>query len=108
MQAQAVDVETNIPVGKIPHFDDMVAFFKDPKTQPKDRGTLVHGDYKIDNLVFHKTEPRVIGILEYVSARYKHDHPIKSSRPVLTTTTAGRCPQSATPSPTSATCSPPT
>lgn len=66
-QAQAVDIETNIPVGKIPHFDEMVAFFSDPATQPKDRGTLVHGDYKIDNLVFHKTEPRVIGILEYVS-----------------------------------------
>jgi len=66
-QAQAVDIETNIPVGKIPHFDEMVAFFSDPATQPKDRGTLVHGDYKIDNLVFHKTEPRVIGILEYIS-----------------------------------------
>ncbi len=30
------------------------------------RRTLIHGDYKIDNLVYHKTEPRVIGILEYV------------------------------------------
>jgi aminoglycoside phosphotransferase (APT) family kinase protein len=34
--------------------------------QPKDRTSLIHGDYKIDNLVFHKTEPRVIGILEYI------------------------------------------
>lgn len=42
----------------------MVSFFGDPKTQPKDRVTLIHGDYKIDNLVYHKTEPRVIGILE--------------------------------------------
>lgn len=63
-QAQAVDIESKQPVGKIPHFDDMVSFFGDPKTQPRDRGTLIHGDYKIDNLVFHKTEPRVIGILE--------------------------------------------
>ena len=52
------------PVGNIPHFDDTVAFLGDSKTQPKDRGTLVHGDYKIDNLVYHKTEPRVVGILE--------------------------------------------
>ena len=65
-QAATIDVETDEPVGKIPHFDEAVTFFHDPKTQPKDRGTLIHGDYKIDNLVYHKTEPRVIGILEYV------------------------------------------
>lgn len=63
-QALVIDVETKVPVGKIPHFDEMVAFFGNPATQPKDRTTLIHGDYKIDNLVFHKTEPRVIGILE--------------------------------------------
>lgn len=63
-QAAAVDVETNDPVGDLPHFKDMVAFFRDKKRQPRDRGTLMHGDYKIDNIVFHKTEARVIGILE--------------------------------------------
>jgi aminoglycoside phosphotransferase (APT) family kinase protein len=63
-QSKARDKDTGEPVGKIPHFDEMVAFFSNPKTQPKDRSTFVHGDYKIDNMVFHKTEPRVIGILE--------------------------------------------
>ena len=63
-QAQVIDVETRRPVGQIPYFDDMVAFFKDPRTQPTDRSSIVHGDYKIDNLVYHKTDPRVIGILE--------------------------------------------
>jgi len=66
-QASAVDVDTKEAVGKIPHYDEMVEFFRDPKTQPKDRSGFVHGDYKIDNVVFHKTEPRVIGILEYVA-----------------------------------------
>ena len=64
-QAKGVDIESKEVVGKIPHFDDMISFFLDPQTQPQDRATLVHGDYKIDNLVYHKTEPRVIGILEY-------------------------------------------
>jgi aminoglycoside phosphotransferase (APT) family kinase protein len=66
-QAKAVDIETKEPVGQLPHFEELVRFFKNEKLQPTDRATLVHGDYKIDNLVFHKTEPRVIGILEYVS-----------------------------------------
>jgi aminoglycoside phosphotransferase (APT) family kinase protein len=71
-QAEAKDKETGIPVGKIPHQDDMVAFFSDPKTQPKDRSSFVHGDYKIDNVVFHKTEPRVIGILDWEMSTIGH------------------------------------
>ncbi|KAI4161399.1 MAG: hypothetical protein L6R39_000071 [Caloplaca ligustica] len=63
-QAKVVDVDSKVAVGQLPHFEDMVAFFRDPTTQPKDRTTLIHGDYKIDNLVYHSTEPRVIGILE--------------------------------------------
>jgi len=71
-QASAVDVETKIPVGKIPHFDQMVQFFSDKSKQPKDRGVPIHGDYKIDNLVYHKTEPRVIGILDWEMATIGH------------------------------------
>ncbi|ERF72212.1 hypothetical protein EPUS_02099 [Endocarpon pusillum Z07020] len=71
-QSHAVDVDTKIPVGKIPHFDDMVSFFSEKPLQPQDRATLVHGDYKIDNLVFHKTEPRVIGILDWEMATIGH------------------------------------
>ena len=71
-QASAKDKETGEPVGKIPHQDDMVAFFKDARTQPKDRATFVHGDYKIDNVVFHKTEPRVIGILDWEMSTIGH------------------------------------
>ena len=63
-QAAAVDVDTKEPVGQIPHIDEILEYFRDKKFQPKDRGNPIHGDYKIDNLVFHKTEPRVIGILE--------------------------------------------
>lgn len=71
-QAAAVDKDSGIPVGKIPHQDDMVTFFSDPKTQPKDRSSFVHGDYKIDNVVFHKTEPRVIGILDWEMSTIGH------------------------------------
>ena len=71
-QAETKDVETGEPVGKIPHYDDMATFFSQKATQPIDRGTFVHGDYKIDNLVFHPTEPRVIGILDWEMATIGH------------------------------------
>lgn len=71
-QAEAKDVETKEFVGELPHFMDMVRFFADKKMQPRDRGTLVHGDYKIDNMIFHKTEPRVIGVLDWEMATVGH------------------------------------
>ncbi|KAL8842681.1 MAG: hypothetical protein Q9170_000456 [Blastenia crenularia] len=58
-QAKVIDAESKIAVGKIPHFHDMVTYFRDPGTQPKDQATLIHGDYKIDNLVYHKTDSRL-------------------------------------------------
>lgn len=63
-QAAVRDVATGREVGQLSHFDELVAFFADESRQPRDRVAIVHGDYKIDNVVFHRTEPRVIGILE--------------------------------------------
>jgi aminoglycoside phosphotransferase (APT) family kinase protein len=63
-QAKVKDVDTGKAVGYMPHAEEMLEWFKNPKNQPQDRSGIVHGDYKIDNMVFHKTEPRVIGVLE--------------------------------------------
>jgi len=71
-QSLAKDVETGQEVGKIPGFDALVQYFSDPKSQPNDRGNPIHGDYKIDNLVYHKTEPRVIGILDWEMSTIGH------------------------------------
>ncbi|KAK4891381.1 hypothetical protein LTR27_010035 [Elasticomyces elasticus] len=71
-QAAAKDKDSGEAVGQLPHFDDFISFFAN--NQPKDRGVLVHGDYKIDNLVFHKTEPKVIGILDWEMSTVGHPY----------------------------------
>ena len=49
---------------KIESIDRLIEWL--PKTVPDDdRTSIVHGDYRLDNMVLHATEPRVIAVLDW-------------------------------------------
>jgi aminoglycoside phosphotransferase (APT) family kinase protein len=48
----------------IPEMERLIAWL--PATTPaQERTSLVHGDYRLDNLIFHPTEPRVVAVLDW-------------------------------------------
>jgi aminoglycoside phosphotransferase (APT) family kinase protein len=55
-----------MPIGMIPQFDELIAWYKHHLPDESKTGLrVVHGDYKLDNLIFHPTENRIIGILDW-------------------------------------------
>jgi aminoglycoside phosphotransferase (APT) family kinase protein len=52
-QASTEDIKTGKKVGHVPHQKKLLEWFS--KNLPKDRTSIVHGDYKLDNMVslFH-------------------------------------------------------
>ncbi|KAI0724696.1 kinase-like protein [Fomitopsis betulina] len=65
-QAAVTDIDTHKPVGDIPRFNELIKWYQQNLPDEGKTGLrIVHGDYKLDNLIFHPTENRVIGILDW-------------------------------------------
>jgi aminoglycoside phosphotransferase (APT) family kinase protein len=55
----------------IPSMESLIAWL--PENIPAgDETTLVHGDFRLDNLIFHPTEPRVIAVLDWELSTLGH------------------------------------
>ena len=56
---------------RIPSMESLIAWL--PENIPAgDDTTLVHGDFRLDNLIFHPTEPQVIAVLDWELSTLGH------------------------------------
>ncbi|KAF2635358.1 APH-domain-containing protein [Massarina eburnea CBS 473.64] len=70
-QAKVKDISTGKELGRAhPNFDEIVNYIR--RNVPSDRTSIVHGDYKFDNVILHPTEPRVIAILDWELSTIGH------------------------------------
>lgn len=60
------------PSERIPALDRLVEWL--PANMPGDdgRGAIAHGDFRLGNMLYHPTEPRVVGILDWELATLGH------------------------------------
>jgi aminoglycoside phosphotransferase (APT) family kinase protein len=57
--------------GTVPALDRLIEWLS-ASIPPGDDASIVHGDYRCDNLIFHPTEPRVLAILDWELSTIGH------------------------------------
>lgn len=70
MQAAVEDADSGEPVGPVPNMDTITE--KLAQRMVKDENCIMHGDYKIDNLIYHPTEPRIIAVIDWELSTLGH------------------------------------
>jgi aminoglycoside phosphotransferase (APT) family kinase protein len=56
----------------IPDMEALIAWLEAETPADDDRTSIVHGDYRIDNLIYHPTEPRVVAVLDWELSTLGH------------------------------------
>jgi aminoglycoside phosphotransferase (APT) family kinase protein len=57
--------------GRVPAMDALVEWLP-ANIPPGEEASIVHGDYRCDNLLFHPTEPRIIAVLDWELSTLGH------------------------------------
>ncbi|GAA97717.1 uncharacterized protein L969DRAFT_97468 [Mixia osmundae IAM 14324] len=69
-QAAIEHKDTGDAVGDIPNLDWLLKWYSE--NCPLGETTIVHGDFKLDNMIFHPTKPEVIGVLDWELSTLGH------------------------------------
>lgn len=57
--------------GRDPHMDRLIEWLPD-NIPEGDETTIVHGDFRIDNVIFHPSEPRILAVLDWELSTLGH------------------------------------
>ena len=57
--------------GRDPNMDELIAWLP-ANIPPGDETSVVHGDFRIDNMIFHPTEPRILAVLDWELSTLGH------------------------------------
>lgn len=57
--------------GRVPEMDKLVEWLPN-NIPPGDEISVVHGDYRCDNMIFHPTEPKVLAVLDWELSTLGH------------------------------------
>ena len=57
--------------GRVPSMDKLVEWLPN-HIPPGDETSVVHGDYRCDNMIFHPTEPKVVAVLDWELSTLGH------------------------------------
>ena len=61
----------DVEAGRNPDMDRLIEWLP-ANIPPGDETTIVHGDLRIDNMIFHPTEPRVLAVLDWELSTLGH------------------------------------
>jgi aminoglycoside phosphotransferase (APT) family kinase protein len=62
----------DIDAGRDANMDRLIDWLQDNIPNSDDATSITHGDFRIDNLIFHPTEPRVIAVLDWELSTLGH------------------------------------
>jgi len=62
----------DVDAGRDPNMDRLIAWLPDNIPDDGDESRVVHGDFRIDNMIFHPTEPKVLAVLDWELSTLGH------------------------------------